>query len=146
MRDEIGGAHVYGLNREHLLAPAIDALAATRSEFFDRLRLLAAGWSIQPHHLSVFGSMARGDGDAASDIDLFLVRPEPVDLDDELWRQQVHDLSARVEAWTGNRASLVEVSVDELAELVRTKSPILDAIRADAVDIVGRTARQVTRS
>jgi predicted nucleotidyltransferase len=142
-RDEVGATYVYRLNREHLLAPAVDELAGARTTFFSRLRSLIAAWKIQPLHASIFGSMARGDGDTTSDVDVFVVRPKRVDLENETWRQQLDDLSDRVRTWTGNAASLIEVGSDELVELRRGRRPILAEIRSDAVDLAGRKARQV---
>lgn len=138
-----GRSFVYKLNRDHLAAPAIEALAAMRPDLFKRVRDLIETWQIQPLHASIFGSAARGDGDVESDIDFFLVRPKQVDLDDETWRQQLDDLSERVRAWTGNSTSLIEVGSDELDELRRERRAVLDEIRSDAIDLAGRKARQV---
>jgi predicted nucleotidyltransferase len=142
-RDEVGATYVYRLNREHLLAPAVDQLAGARIAFLDRVRELVAQWEVQPVHVSIFGSMARGDGGTDSDIDFFIVRPRQVDLEDEAWRQQLDGLSERVNTWTGNVASLVEVGAGELAELRRDDRPILKEIRSDAIDLAGKKAHQV---
>ena len=142
-RDEVGATYVFALNREHLLASLVEELAGLRITFFDRLRELMAGWETQPLHASVFGSMARGDGDTSSDIDLFLVRPKQVDLEDETWRQQLDELSNRVRAWTGNSTSLIEVGFNELDELRRQRRSVLEEISSDAIDLAGKKARQV---
>lgn len=141
-REEVGATYAYGLNRGHLLAPIIEQLAAVRISFINRVRELIADWEVQPLHASVFGSMARGDGDAASDIDFFLVRPGKVDLEDQCWRQQLDGLSVCVREWTGNPASLIEVGKVELAELRRQRLPILKEIRTDAIELAGKKARE----
>jgi len=87
--------------------------------------------------------MARGEGSAASDIDFFVVRPKKVDLGDETWREQLAELAARVQAWTGNPASLIEVGHDELTELRRQRRRVLKEIRADAIELAGKKAREV---
>src|SRR5690606_38278746 len=66
-----GAALLYSLNRGHLAAEPVLALVNLRQRLIDFLRLELEGWSIQPKHASLFGSAARGDGDSASDIDLF---------------------------------------------------------------------------
>ena len=61
---EAGNAYLHTFNREHLAAPAIELLAGIRTELERRLRAEIADWEIAPAHASVFGSAARGDGDA----------------------------------------------------------------------------------
>src|SRR6266545_1769741 len=104
--EEAGNAYLYTLNREHLAAPAVELLADVRAELVRRLRDEIAGWQVAPAHLSIFGSAARGDGDTASDIDIFVVRPRDVPDDDQRWRDQLDRLSDHVLAWTGNHVGL----------------------------------------
>lgn len=142
-RDEVGATYVYRLNREHLLAPAVDELSGARTTFFTRARDLIADWRTQPLHASIFGSMARAEGGTTSDVDVFVVRPKQVDLDDETWREQLKTLSDRVHAWTGNPASIIEVGPDELEELRRRRRSVLTEIRSDAIHLAGRKVQQV---
>jgi predicted nucleotidyltransferase len=48
---------------------------------------------VRPVHVSVFGSTARSDGDAASDIDVLILNSHEVAADDETWRAQIDDPS-----------------------------------------------------
>jgi predicted nucleotidyltransferase len=93
--ERAGRAYVYTLNREHLAAPAVEALAGLRPALADRLRREIAGWRIAPSHASLFGSAARGDGDAASDVDLFIVRPGGIEAEDATWRDQLESCRHR---------------------------------------------------
>ena len=70
---EAGNALLYTLNRDHLAAPAVAVLAGIRAELLDRLRETIEGWEVQPVQVSMFGSVARRDGDVDSDIDLSLI-------------------------------------------------------------------------
>src|SRR5437764_8078449 len=76
--EEAGNAYLYTFNREHLAAPAVELLADIWTELERRLRDEVAGWQVAPVHVSIFGSAARGDGDTASDIDIFVIRPRDV--------------------------------------------------------------------
>ena len=137
-RVELNRAHLFSLNRDHLAAPAVASLAALRTALIDRIREDVSGWPSQPLHGSLFGSTARGDGDAHSDIDLLFVRPAAVPEDDAAWRDSLDGLSARIERWTGNRASISEVSESELRRWRRDPPAILPDIEADSILLAGR--------
>jgi predicted transcriptional regulator len=136
-RERAGKAFVYALNREHLAAPAIEALTNLRPGLFERLRQEIAAWKLAPVHASLFGSTARGDGDASSDIDVFVVRPGGVDEDDATWRHQLDGLAEGIRRWTGNHAGIAELSTDQLASLKRRRPPILKELDADAIALFG---------
>jgi len=136
-REEAGRAFLFTLNREHLAAPAVDLLAHMRSELFDRLYREVDSWGITPVHVSLFGSMARGEGDTRSDVDLFLVRPEGVEREDPRWREQLDMLARKVQRWTGNPAGIVELGKEEVPRLRKQEPPILAELRADAITIAG---------
>jgi predicted nucleotidyltransferase len=135
--EEAGNAYLYTLNREHLAAPAVQLLADIWPELLRRLREQIADWQVAPVHLSIFGSAARGDGDTASDIDLFVVRPGDVPDDDAGWRDQLDRLSDHVLAWTGNHAGLSEVSERDVRRLRRERPPVVGELSRDAITIVG---------
>lgn len=84
----------------------------------------------------VYGSLARGDSTASSDIDLLLVVDEqPEDLDP--WTEQLGDLSLKVETWTGNPLQTVTRSTTQLAELAAVREPIVRGWREDGIVIFG---------
>jgi predicted nucleotidyltransferase len=134
---EAGNAYLYTLNREHLGAPAIELLADVRLELERRLRADIAGWQVAPVHVSLFGSAARGDGDARSDIDVFVVRPTRVAEDDLRWRAQLERLADHVYAWTGNHVGLSEVSAAEIRRLRQERPPVVEELLRDAITLAG---------
>lgn len=142
-RQEAGEALLYTLNREHLLAPAVEQMAAVRTALLDRLREAIGAWKVRPAHASLFGSAARGDGDVESDIDLFVVRPHNVEDENETWRAQLDELAQSVRRWTGNHAGIAEVSAEDLPRLLRDRPPVIDQVREDAVDLVGKPLRRL---
>lgn len=139
-REEAGRAFLFVLNREHLAAPAVDLLARMRSALFDRLADLVDSWETAAVHVSVFGSVARGEGDASSDVDIFVVRPKGVEHEEPQWRDQLDQLARKVQRWTGNPAGIVEVGKDELPRLRKGAPPILDELRTDAITVAGADA------
>ena len=117
-------------------------MAKVRLELVNRLRELIGGWDAAPVHASLFGSAARGDGDAKSDIDIFLVRPKATDEDDEEWRACVEDLAESVERWTGNVASIIELPEKKLGALRKRRPPALSGLTRDAIDLAGLPVRR----
>jgi predicted nucleotidyltransferase len=142
---EAGNAYLYTFNREHLAAPAVELLADVRAELEHRLRSEIAGWQIAPIHLSIFGSAARGDGDTASDIDIFVIRPRDVPDDDARWREQLSRLADHVLAWTGNHAGLSEVSETDMRRLRRERPPAVDELTHHTITIAGPEAADLLR-
>lgn len=140
-----GNATLYTLNRDHLAADAIVTLARLRSILIDRIKELLASWEIQPAHASMFGSAARGDGDTASDIDIFIVRPKGVDEEDARWRSQINALADGVHAWTGNHASISEIPEVDLARLRRERPPVVENVEKDGITLVGEPASTILR-
>jgi predicted nucleotidyltransferase len=135
--EEAGNAYLYTFNREHLGAHAVELLAGIRTELERRLRAEITDWEISPAHVSIFGSAARGDGDTASDIDIFIVRPADVAEDDPGWRQQLERLADHIHDWTGNHAALSEVSAADVRRLRRERPPVVDELRRDAITLAG---------
>jgi predicted nucleotidyltransferase len=142
--EEAGRALLYTLNRDHLAVPALEVLAGMRAELEARLRSRIAQWKIAPMHVSIFGSAARGDGDTSSDIDLFVVRSETVDEEnEELWRAQLEELAADVRSWTGNHLAIAEVGEQELERLRRENPPVAESLRRDAITVTGPTPNEL---
>ena len=143
---EAGRALLYTLNSEHMATgPALELLAL-RDELERRMRESVAGWKIQPLHLSLFGSAARGDGGLESDIDVFCVRPAVVDEDDPRWREQLDTLARQVRRWSGNPLALSEVSEAELRRLRSEQPPVVASLRADALTLAGADADELLRN
>jgi predicted nucleotidyltransferase len=134
---EAGRSLLFALNRDHVAAPVVDAMLGLQVELFSRIRGELATWSIQPVHVSVFGSAARHDGSTESDIDLLILRADEVTDDDAIWRDQLQTLAEHVHGWSGNHASLVELSPKQLRAAVRRQEPIIDSLRASAVTLAG---------
>ncbi len=142
----VGGSTLYTLNRHHVAMPAVERLLEMRGLFFDRLRALVSTWTVEPVHLSVFGSVARGDGDLESDVDLLIVRPSEVDDEDPVWRAQLQELAESVERWSGNRASLIEVDPDQLMRFLRQGPPAAADVRRDAITLFGASVDRIESS
>jgi predicted nucleotidyltransferase len=150
-RERAGKAYVYGLNRDHLAAEYVEALARLREALLQRLTQRLASWAVTPDYAALFGSAARGDMTPRSDIDLLLVRPARTSADDESWRTSVEELTRDVSRWTGNDVRVLEYGRDEVTRAVSGGEPVLDRIREEGIPLHGserilRRSRQSPRT
>jgi len=136
-----GRSSMVALNRNHLAAGAVLTLAGLRGELIGRLRERLSEWSdLQGAWL--FGSVARGDADGDSDIDLLIVAD---DLESHDLHERLSRLQLDVRSWTGNDLQLVEHSPTSWRTLVRAKNPLVGQIRTDGVALAGDTASLLGR-
>jgi predicted nucleotidyltransferase len=145
-RHAAGTAHLYRLNRDHLAAPWIEGLATLRAQLIDRLRALLAGWDEAPRVVLLFGSVARGEARATSDLDLLVVRRRGCDADSRTWQAQLMELSQSATAWTGNDTRVLEYGEEDLAG--RRIEPVVEDALRDGIELLGsrRTLRGIVGS
>ena len=126
---EVPGGYV--LNRDHLAAPAVELLASLHGALAESIRSTVAGWSTTPRLVGLFGSAARRDGDASSDIDVLVVfGAEGAD-------ESTDELADSIRRWTGNRAQVVSWTAVEMRRLRKAREPILAELERDLVVIFG---------
>lgn len=128
-----GRASMVVLNRSHLAAGPVLALAGLRGELIRRLRERLAAWP-DLDGAWLFGSVARGDADNDSDVDLLIVAD---DLRSPELHARLSRLQADVRSWTGNDLQLVEHSPLSWRKLVRTKNPLVQQIQLDGIALAG---------
>jgi predicted nucleotidyltransferase len=167
----MGRNQVHELNRDHVAAQVAETLAGLRVELWARFRKELDSWRPRPLYACVFGSAARGDGAAESDIDLLLVhppflgekRPERISpavsakLGDALgaaalvvddpkaerrWEDQLENMHSLAERWTGNALQIVDLSFWEWRRPPKSYQPLLKAVAADGIEL--RKARGLT--
>ena len=121
----------YLLNRDHIAAPAVELLASLHSELTNRIRAVIEEWPIAPTLVGLFGSAARRDGNADSDIDVLVVSDDP-DL-----HERVDALADQIRRWTGNQAQVIGRTPKEITRLRRSKEPILAEWARDLIVVTG---------
>lgn len=144
-----GQAYSYSLNRDHVLAEAIELIFSAADRFERRVADAIAAWPVKPTGVALFGSFARRDGDAGSDVDVLLVRPANVSEEHEAWNAQRRQLAASIQRWVGNPAQILELGEEELTTAVRRDEPLVENLRRDGVTVFGdvdsrlRTAQSI---
>jgi len=146
LREDRPPAKLYRLNRDHVAAAGVEALTNQRQELLSRIRSEVAAWTVCPDAVWLFGSAARGDGDAASDIDLLVVRPVTIDEGDQRWLRQIDELSEHIALWSGNSCEVLELSRAELAGAVSRGERLVEDLRTDALTLGGTRPRTLLRT
>lgn len=124
----IGHAVGYSLNRNHLLADAVLAIAAAKQRLLDRIQAEVATWDLQPVAVWFFGSAARGEMTLDSDIDLLVVTPGPTEQLDE----KIGVLTEHVQQWTGSVCNPLVYTAEEVVD-----AQIFREILKDGISLVG---------
>lgn len=117
------------LNRSHLAAGPVEALAGLRGELVRRLRERLSTW-VDLRGAWLFGSVARGEADGDSDIDVLIVA---ADLDAATLHERLAQLHADVRSWTGNDLQIVEHTAASWRRLERARNPLVQQIRRDGI-------------
>ena len=73
-RREVGRTVLVSLDRQNAAGQLVDRLAHLRSQVIAQLRSMAAELDPAPETVLLYGSFARGDADADSDLDVLAVR------------------------------------------------------------------------
>jgi hypothetical protein len=155
LAEDHANAVLYRLNRDHLAVGHILGLTRLRGAVLDRLRAAIDSWDPAPTHASLFGSFARGEASAESDIDLLLVPPRdlastgPPGVPPAVaarWDAQIDGLAVDIERWTGNRAHLLDVDHERLGEMLEAADPLVESWRAEHVHLSGTRLLDLLRS
>lgn len=130
-RREVPPSSLFRFVSEHVASRAIVALARSTDIVLDGLGDIASSLLVPPVSVIVFGSFARREADAESDIDLLVIRPSEVDEDDEKWASSMDQLHTNARRLTGNQLEVLEVGATELAALIKSRRPLWADIRRD---------------
>lgn len=125
IEERIGSNYTYAANREHIMWPAVEIVMDSHNRLEEKIREYVKSWTIQPFSVELFGSVATGTSTSESDIDVMIYRPHIDDESTLCWDEQVADLSAQVERWTGNVCEILEIDPPTLVELSSNKEATL---------------------
>lgn len=132
-KQEVGTSALYGINRLHLAWPAVVTLVALRSTLIERLTDAIDRLDPPPLKAVLFGSVARGDGNETSDIDLLLVSHD--DLEDS-WSDTMSDIGADVYLWTGNHVQWVTVNSARWNAMIDSGDPLVESVNRDGISLL----------
>ena len=138
-RREAGSAALVALDRENDAASAVLALAGLHRSTMGRLADLARAILPAPASLVVFGSFARSEATAESDLDVLVVRAAEVAAHDEPWLDALGSWERAARHVTGNQVELLVVGVEDVPTLLRRgdQGGLWPAIEAEGVTLAG---------
>lgn len=128
--ETIGRAGVHRINEEHDAITPLRALASP----LDMLTRVAQEEASGAESVIVFGSVARGEAHADSDIDLAVVASED-------WDGRA-DLAERAHARLGNNCDVLHLTADQLTQDAAEREPVVAEILRDGIALVGRMPRR----
>lgn len=138
-RREVGRTVLVSLDRRNAAGQLVDSLAHLRSQVIAQLCSMAAELDPAPETVLLFGSFARGEADADSDLDVLAVRSPGTDPDK--WSEALSAFAERARSLTGNRVQVLEYDLDGLRRRARSRARVgrafWDAVRRDAVVLGG---------
>ncbi|MFN7148858.1 MAG: nucleotidyltransferase domain-containing protein [Microthrixaceae bacterium] len=122
---------------EHIASRTLLSLARSADRVLDEMGRLARALPRAPVSVIVFGSFARREADARSDIDVVVVRPSGIDGDDDEWDTSLDEWRRAVRRLTGNPVEILEVSAADAARKLRGRSQVWADIRRDGHVVEG---------
>ena len=136
-RREVPPSSLFRLVPDHIAASPLLRIARARDGMLEAMGRIAGDLAVSPTSVIVFGSFARGEADAHSDIDTILVRPAGVDEADEMWAASVEEWSNAVSRVSGNRVEVLEVGADEIAGHLGSRRQVWRDVRRDGLVVYG---------
>ena len=117
----------------------VRALSRSRETVLFELGSQAETLDPSPVSVIVFGSFARGEAEADSDLDVLFVRPKDMNDDDDRWAAAVEGWRQFARRLTGNRVEVVETSESSVGRFLRSHKTLWADIARDGVVVYGKS-------
>lgn len=129
--ESIGRAGVHHINQSHAAITPLRSLASPIEMLRTVVREVAGE---QVEAVIVFGSVARGDAHAGSDIDLVVIAPAT-------WDGRA-DLQQQVQERLGNDCDVLHLTREHFGLAPEDREPVVADVLRDGVALVGRVPRR----
>lgn len=142
-QEVVGRAVTHVLNRDHYAVPYIDGLLSPTVALQHVVEAFYAELEARgrpPLAIWLFGSIARGEPTAASDIDLAVV------VSAGGWDSVAAELSDLIRRRLGNACDVVIVEAERLASAVNSDDTLMASLRADAIVLAGDDVMTLQRT
>lgn len=136
-RREAPPSALFALIEDNVAGRLVRSLSRTRETVLEELGTLAGQMDPTPVSAIVFGSLARGEADALSDVDVVLVRPTDVDEDDEPWAFSIERWHTAARRLTGNPVQVIEIDEADIARRLRRPAALWADVLREGVVVHG---------
>lgn len=140
-----GSSLVYWLNEDHFLVKEIIRPAFEKEEgLFEYIsRLILKEISLpKPSSMILFGSFAKGNASADSDIDVVIIYPRSKNK--TVISKELSEAEKKITSFFGNRLSSVPLLIDEFQKRLKTKDAFIHEIIRSGKVIYGRSITELT--
>lgn len=136
-RREAPPSALFALVAGNVAGRLVQALSRSRDTVLDDLGALADLMDPGPVSVIVFGSLARGEADALSDVDVVLVRPNHIGEDDERWGSALAEWRTAARRLTGNTIQVIEVDGSEVSRRLRRPTALWADVLREGIVVHG---------
>jgi predicted nucleotidyltransferase len=136
-RVEAPPSALFRLMDENLVGRLVRSMTDLRYLALGAVRDCSALQKPRPELVIVFGSFARGEADADSDLDLVIVRPADIDDYDSAWAESIVCLNRDLTRALGNPVNILEVGANDLQRRLKSRSELWKSIRAEGIVVYG---------
>jgi predicted nucleotidyltransferase len=138
-RRDVPPSALFRLVENHVAARLVLELSRAPETVLRELGDLARTLLPEAVSVIVFGSVARGEADVDSDVDVIAVRPDDLDEDDDEWVDAIEHWRQAARALTGNPLEVIDVGENETRRLLASRRPLWRAVAKEGIVITGRS-------
>jgi hypothetical protein len=138
-RREAPPSALFRLVDDNVGSRVVRALSRSRETVLAELGSQAETLEPSPVSVIVFGSFARGEAEADSDLDVLFVQPKGMNGDDYRWAAAVEGWRQFAHRLTGNRVEVVETSESSVGRFLRSHKTLWADIVRDGVVVHGKS-------
>lgn len=132
---DVGRARVYRLNRDHVLWNPLDDMLKAPAIIERQIAEIVGESAAAGATVAVFGSFARGEAGAKSDVDIVIVSRDDAHQDRRF--ELVDALRERIQLLTGNGIDVIDILDEDLARLVKADDALVESWLQDARTVSG---------
>lgn len=142
-RREAPPSALFTMVEDNVASRAIRALSRSRAAVLKEFGSLAHDMDPSPVSVVVFGSLATGEADATSDLDIVIIRPAGVLDDDDPWASSLDAWRTAARHLTGNRVQVLDIDETSVKRRLRRPTKLWADVIRDGVTVYGRPLDQL---